>query len=163
MKFDFKPFKIERENKKTEKYKIHSVPFSGLTTNKTFYPDWGSLTGTLKTEAVLPEIKIAFKGNSNYSENYIKHNEEYYKKREPAIFSKATLEFYGKFCDDTSSRSSFKPVDFNQKHYFIKEKMTKSKVEGKSTLISAEYQKSLLASTYSQSYVNYKNEKFSNF
>jgi len=158
MKFDFKPFKVKMEDKQVEEHKILSVPFFGRTTYSTNYPSWGAASVGSRDRVELPEIKVPLRGNSNYSENYIKYDKDFYKKRDQ-LLSKSTLEFYGKFNPDTTFKTSFKPVDFNQPHYFNRERMTKTKVEGKSSLIPAEFPKSNFESLYSQSYVDFKDKR----
>lgn len=159
MKFDYKPFKVKMEDKQQEEHKILSVPFLGRTTYSTQFPNWGSSSSAGRTKVELPEIKVPLRGNSNYVENYIKYDPDFYKKRDPLYFGKDTLEFYGKFNPDTTFNTSFKPVDFNQPHYFNKERMTKTKVEGRSSLIPAEFPKSNFESLYSQSYVDFKDKR----
>ena len=159
MKFDYKPFKVKMEERKTEEHKILSVPFFGRTTNSTAYLNWGSSSAGATTKVELPDINVALRGNSNYTENYVKYEADFYKKREATNFKKATLEFYGKFNPDTTFNTSFKPVDLNQKHYFNRERITKTKVEGKSSLIPAEFPKSNFESLYSQSYVDFRDKK----
>ena len=159
MKFDYKPFKVKMEDKEVEEHKILSVPFLGRSTYSTTFPHWGSTSAGSRARVELPDIQVPLRGNSNYSENYVKYGQDFYKKREPAKFSKATLEFYGKFNPATTFNTSFKPVDLNQPHYFNREKMTKTKVEGKSSLIPAEFPKSNFESNYTQSYVDFKDKQ----
>jgi len=161
MKFDFKPFKVQLEEKKSEEHKIFSIPFYGRTTNSVAYPNWGSTKSEATEKVSLPNINVSLRGNSNYSENYVKYDADVYKNKNPLIIKNNNVEFFGKFYGDTTFNTSFNPVDFNQPHYFNKERMTKVKVEGKSTMVPAEFPKSNFESLYSQSYVDYRDKKCS--
>jgi hypothetical protein len=158
MKFDYKPFKVKLEDKAAEEYKIPSVPFFGRTSYQTQFPNWGSTIVGKKQDVTSPEIKVPLRGTSNYNQNYVQYDPDFYKKRDPTNFQKSTLEFYGKFNPDTTFNTSFKPVNFNQPHYFSKEKFRKTDVE-KSSLIPAEFPKSNFESLYSQSFVDFKDKK----
>ncbi len=158
MKFDFKPFRVKIEDKPQEEVKIVSVPFNGRSSYQTAYPNWGALSANKEAGSELPEIKVPFRGNSNYAENYLKHSAEFYKKREMTK-NHPTLGFYGKFMAESSNNSSYKPIDFNQPHYFNKERITKTKVEGKSSLVPAEFPKSNFESLYGSSYIDYRDKR----
>jgi hypothetical protein len=158
MKFDYKPFKVDLEDPKRQDIKLESVPFFGRTTYSVAYPNWGSSLSDKNTKTTLPEIKIPLRGNSNYKENYIKHPDEFYAKRPAANFAKATLEFFGKLNPDTTYKTSFLPVDFNQPHYFTKDKVRKENVE-KSSLIPADFPKSNFESIYHTSFVDFQDRK----
>lgn len=159
MKFDYKPFKVKMEEKQPEEHKILSVPFFGRTTYQTKYPNWGSSSVGSKGRMELPEIKVPLRGNSNYRENYTNYDPGFYKKRDPTNFQRSTLEFYGKLNPDTTFNTSYKPIDFNQPHYFNRERMTKTIVEGKSSFVPADFPPSNFESLYSQSYVDYMDKK----
>ena len=158
MKFDYKPFKVKLEDKEAEEYKVPSVPFFGRTSYQSQYPNWGSTKSGKDQGVPLPDIKVPLRGGSNYVESYLKYDPDYYKKRDPANFQKATLHFYGKFNPDTSSGTSFKPVDFNQPHYFSKDKFRRADIE-KSSLIAAEFPQSNFESNYTQSFVDFKDKR----
>ena len=158
MKFDYKPFKVSTEDKPKEEHKIFSVPFMGRTSYQTSFPNWGSVSATKESGTQLPEIKVPFRGKSNYAENYLKHSAEFYKKRDQ-LKTNSTLGFYGKFITEPTTGSSYKPIDFNQPHYFNFERITKFKVEGKSSLLPPEYSKSNLESLYTSSYIDFRDKK----
>lgn len=158
MKFDYKPFKVKSEEKKQQEHKVFSVPFFGRTTNNIMYPSWGTSSSSNNDKTDLPQIKVPFRGNSNYTENYMKHDPMFYKKRDQ-IVPKATLDFYGRFNPDTTFNTSFRKVDFNQPHYFNHERITKTIVEGKSSFVHANFPKSNFESLYSQAYVDYNDKK----
>jgi hypothetical protein len=158
MKFDYKPFQVKMEEVTPEEHKIESVPFFGRTSYETSFPNWGAAKIGRSGRTSLPEIKIPLRGKSNYAENYTRYDPKFYEEREPANFNKATLEFYGKLNPDTTYRVNYKPVDFNQPQYFSKDKFRKPDIE-KSQLIPAEFPKSNFESTYTQSFIDYKDKK----
>lgn len=138
MKYDYKPFKVSVEDLKPKEHKVESIPFFGKTSYDYFYPNWGSTKVGKEKPTPLPEIKVPLRGCSNYKENFIPYGSSFYKQREPTNFSKDTLEFFGKFNPDTTFNTSFKPVDFNQPHYFTKDKFKKNEIE-KSMLIPLDF------------------------
>ncbi len=159
MKFDYKPFRVQREHKVPEEHKVISAPFFARTTNQVTYPNWGSMNSCNEKNTKLPEIRVPFRGNSNYAQNYGGYDPEVYKNRNPLLKTNPTLEFYGKFKPDTTFNTSFKPIDLNQPHYFNRERVTKTMVEGKSSLEPANFPKSNFESLYSRSYIDYKDFK----
>jgi hypothetical protein len=158
MKFDFKPFKVKMEDKQQEDFKIMSVPFFGRTTNQANYANWGDISVGNREKVELPEIKVPCRGNSNYLENYINHDPDRYINRVPMNFSKGTLKFYGKLNPETTFNTSFKPVDLNQPHYFNRKRITKTMVEGKSSLEPAKFPNSNIESLYAESYIDFKDK-----
>jgi hypothetical protein len=123
MKAQYTPKKTDESIYNKVPTEIYSTPFIGRSTYEVKYPNWGAISAGHKGENVkLPDINVPFRGNSNYTENYVKFPEQYYASREPLNFAKATLKFYGNIKPDTTYRTSYKPVDFNQPHYFPKEK-----------------------------------------
>ena len=155
MKFDYRPFKVNLEEKEQEQQQVFSVPFIGRSTYQTKYPHWGDTLVHAKEKASIPEIKVPLSGNSNYKENYVKYQPNFYKKRDLANPGNSSLSFYGKINPETSYGSTYKPIDFNQPHYFHKQKYTKYTAEGKSTLEPAKFPKSNFQSLYSQSYKDF--------
>lgn len=158
MKADYKPFKVQLVDPKPQEYSVPSVPFFGRTSYRTSYPNWGAAEPNTNNNFKLPDIKIPLRGSSNYHDNYIKHPERFYKDVTPAIVGKDTLEFYGKLNPNTTFKSSYKPIDFNQAHYFTKERPKKGDVE-KSSLMPADFPKSNFDSSYNQSFIDYKDKK----
>ena len=122
MKSKYLPYKVDLDHLKKDPAKIYSIPFIGRSTNEVMFPNWGAITSEKKEEVKLPDINVPFRGHSNYSENYVKYPDKFYAGREPLNFAKATLKFYGNIKPDTTYRTSYKPVDFNQPHYFPTEK-----------------------------------------
>lgn len=158
MKFDYRPFQVKLEDQKPQEQVVESVPFFGRSTYVTAYPNWGSTHIGDNKRPVLPEIKVPLRGNSNYRENYNQYDTKFYKKRDPTNFQKNTLAFFGKLNPDTTYGNSFKPVDFNQAHYFGKEQYKKPDIE-KSSMIPADFPKSNFESNYSQSFVDFKDKQ----
>lgn len=157
-KFDYRPFKVKLEDEKPTERVVESVPFFGRSTYSSAYPNWGSSICSDNKRVSLPEIKVPLRGNSNYRENYNMYDPRFYKKRDPTNFSKSTLEFYGKLNPDTTYGTTYKPVDFNNPHYFSKDKFRKPDIE-KSSLIPADFPKSNFESNYYQSFVDFKDQK----
>jgi len=159
MKFDYRPFKVKVEEKEPEQHQVLSVPFIGRSTYQTKFPHWGATLVTAKPKVVLPEIKVPINGDSNYKENYVRYDPNFYKKRDLVNPGNSNLNFYGKINPETTYSNSYKPIDFNQPHYFQKEKYKKYTVEGKSTLEPAKFPKSNFESLYSQSFLDFKDKK----
>lgn len=122
MKDSYKPYTVDLEKLKKEPAKIYSIPFIGRSTNDSYFPNWGAITSTGTENVKLPDIHVPLRGDSNYREHYPQYPEKFYAKRDPLNFAKGTLEFYGDLNPDTTYGTSYKPVDFNQPHYFPKEK-----------------------------------------
>jgi hypothetical protein len=138
MKYDFKPFQVKLEDEKPTEHKVESIPFFGRSMYNTHYPNWGStLIGKEKPE-VLPEIKVPLRGKPHYKENYIAYDPNFYQKRDPTNFAKDTLQFFGKVQPETTYGTSFKPVDFNQPHYFPKDTFKKTDIE-RTSLIPTDF------------------------
>jgi hypothetical protein len=158
MKFDYRPFQVKMEEEKPQEQLIESVPFFGRSTYSTNYPNWGSTHIGDNKGIKLPEIKVPLRGKSNYKENYGMYDPKFYKQRDPTNFQRNTLEFFGKLNPDTIYGTSYKPVNFKLKHYFGNETCKKHDIE-KSSMIPADFPKSNFESNYSQSFVDFKDNK----
>lgn len=159
MKFDYRPFQVKLEdNLQPQEQQIESVPFFGRSSYNTNYPNWGSTAITDNKPVKLPEIKVPLRGKSNYKENYEQYDQKFYKQRDPTNFQRSTLEFFGKLNPDTTYGNSYKPVNFKLKHYFGNDPCNKQVVE-KSSLIPAAFPKSNFESNYSQSFVDFKDNR----
>ena len=136
MKMDYKPFKVQIENKPKPKKEPFIIPFMGRTTNQTTYPNWGAMVPTPDSEDnKMPDIHVPLRGQSNYVENYPRYDEKFYKKGEPLDFAKATLNFYGKINPRTTYGDAFKPVDFGNPNYFPKEPLINT-AQGENSVFS---------------------------
>jgi hypothetical protein len=161
MKFDYRPFRVNLEEKEKEQHEVFSVPFIGRSTYQTKFPRWGDTMVSAKEKAHTSEINVPFGGESNYKENYIKYQPNFYKKRDLLNLKNSSLNFFGKINPETSYGSTYKPIDFNQPHYFQKQKYTKYTAEGKSILEPAKFPKSNFQSLYSQSFQDFSDKKYS--
>jgi len=161
MKFDYRPFRVNLEEKEKEQQEVFSVPFIGRSTYQTRFPRWGDTMVTAKEKANIPEIKVPLGGDSNYKEKFINYPTNFYKKRDILNTKHSSLNFFGKINPETSYGSSYKPINFNQPHYFQKQKYTKYTAEGKSVLEPAKFPKSNFQSLYSQSFQDFSNKKYS--
>jgi hypothetical protein len=150
-KFDYKPFKVQQQEIKEEEHIIDSMPFFGRTSYQTQYPNWGGYNPGGKPSVEFTKIEIPLRGKSNYNENYTRFPPKNYKTNKALNFSKDTLEFYGRFNGETCSGSTFKPVDFNQAHYFSKEKFRKIDIE-KCNIIPAPVSKVIFSTTYGENF-----------
>jgi hypothetical protein len=138
MKYDYKPFKVKTEDTKPTETRVESIPFYGRSSYDTHFPNWGSTLIGKEKPVQLPEIKVPLRGVPNYKENYIAYDPDFYRKRDPTNFAKDTLQFFGKVHPETTYGTSFKPVDFNQPHYFPKDKFRKTDIE-KTSLIPTDF------------------------
>lgn len=154
-KMDYKPFKVQPEEHKPQKHEIEKAPFMGNTTYKTFYNDWGSTLENKPPQEAIPEIHVPLKGKSNYKESYIKYPTEDYEKTNTQIIPKSNLEFFGKINPETTYGNTYKPVDFNQPHYFNKDdKFNKNNCE-KTNFVNADFPPSNFESSYKRSIGNF--------
>lgn len=153
-KFDYKPFKVQQQEIKEEEHLIDSIPFFGRTSYQTQFPNWGGYNPGGKPNVEFSKIEIPLRGKSNYNENYTKFPLKNYKTNKALNFSKDTLEFYGRFNPETTASMTFKPVDFNQPHYFSKEKFRKIDIE-KSSLIPAPVSKVIFSTTYGENFTGH--------
>lgn len=85
MKGSYIPHKVEVHKPKKEPYIIYSDPFSSRTTNGQTYIDFGAPEKLPRNDddEGIPEIKVPFRGETNYNENYIKYPS--YEKRQPIM------------------------------------------------------------------------------
>lgn len=134
MKFDFKPFKIQAEEKKNRK-KISSMPFFGNSTYSSFFPNW-NCTQKKTPKDKFSFVNVPFRAYSTYGENF-------YKKKAPIPKFKPVnnLEFKGKIYGQPNERYN----DYDKKAYFSKGE-NKNQTE-KSKIIPADYPKNF-DSTY---------------
>ena len=71
MKMNYKPFKVQIENKPKVKKEPFVIPFMGRTTNQTTHPNRGAMVPTPDSEDnKMPDIHVPLRGQSNYVENY---------------------------------------------------------------------------------------------
>ena len=157
MKSKYLPYKIDLDHLKKDPAQIYSIPFIGRSTNEVMFPNWGSITSEKKEEVKLPDINVPFRGNSNYLENYVKYPDKFYQGREPLNFAKATLKFYGNIKPDTTYRTSYKPVDFNQPHYFPKDKDVNPNLKS-FAFMPADFPPDNFDTTYRRAYVDYEDK-----
>lgn len=153
-KMDYKPFKVSTQEIQPTKHEIEKAPFFGSTTYKTYYNGWGSTLEHKPTMETFPDIKIPLRGQSNYVESYPRHSKSDYEKKDTKIIPKSNLEFFGKLNPETSYGNTFKPVDFNQPHYFNKNKFNKNNCE-KTNFVPAEFPPSNFESSYKRSIGNF--------
>lgn len=157
MKSKYLPYKVDLDHLKKDPAKIYSIPFIGRSTNEVMFPNWGAITSEKKEEVKLPDINVPFRGKSNYSENYVKYPDNFYAGREPLNFAKATLKFYGNIKPDTTYRTSYRPVDFNQPHYFPTEKDVNPNLKS-FAFLPPDFPPDNFDTSYRTSYVNYEDK-----
>lgn len=154
-KMDYKPFKVDYEEPVPQNAEVDKVPFFGNSTYRTYYNGWGSTLEDKIPQEKLPDIKIPLRGNSNYKESYPKFPIDNYMPQDTKIIPKSTLEFYGKINPETSYGNTFKPVDFNQPHYFNKDDKKNKQNSEKTSFVPAEFPASNFESCYNSSIGNY--------
>lgn len=153
-KMDFRPFTVKAKEFEPKRQVIHGGPFFGNTTYNNFYKNWGPFSDRKAPIEKLPDIKVPFRGNTNYRENYIKYPKDNYDSKDTLIYPKSTLEFYGKLNPDTTYGCDYLPIDFNQPHYFNKDQfLNKAKFEN-SSFVPAEFPPSNFESLYKTDYVD---------
>ena len=116
MKGDYIPYDANIPEPKKSTFDIYSGPFIGPTTNDVNYLNWGSSSAPKSKASTFPDIKIPLRGDSNYNENYIKHPNESYKKREPfrPIDSQKP---HGKLADDTTYNTDYIPRESDNEKF----------------------------------------------
>jgi len=155
-KFDYKPYKVElKENGKEENQLIKSLPFFGRSSYECQFPNWGAGTMHQKTKADPYQLNIPLRGESNYAENYVKFPELFYKQGNPHIQPKPNLEFVGKFISDTTTGTTYQPINNKKKNFYVVEKQNKNHIE-KSSLVPAHFPKNNLKSSYQADYIDLK-------
>ena len=87
----------------------------------------------------------------------MKYPDKFYQGREPLNFAKATLKFYGNIKPDTTYRTSYKPVDFNQPHYFPKDKDVNPNLKS-FAFLPADFPPDNFDTTYGRAYVDYEDK-----
>ena len=112
MKADYIPYDVDLNDNKKPAAFIPSAAFIGPTTNEIEYLNWGSVgKGTLQ-QTKFPDINIPLRGQSNYTENYIKHPADSYKVRD-AIRPKDTQMAQGNLGDATTYNTDYVPHEVN--------------------------------------------------
>lgn len=147
MKFDYKPYKIKINPTKEENHKIESIPFWGRSTYTSSFPNWGCSKSKPDNSKGFPQIKVPFRGISNYTENYHNYDDNL---RYPPFKPQDNLEFKGNILNDTNFKESYLNPDRSKKYYFSVDKPSKSQKE-KSMLIPSDYPKDF-NTTYRISY-----------
>lgn len=129
MKFDFKPYKVKLDADKKDMVKINTMPFFGNSTYSSFFPNWNCSQQNIPKDE-LPYLKIPFRANSTYGDNF-------YKKRAqiPKFKPINNLQFKGKFYGQPDEK--FKDFD---KNAYLTDAANKSLNE-KSKIIPADYPK----------------------
>ena len=135
MKFDFKPYKVKLDPDRKETVNIKTMPFFGNSTYSSFYPDW-NCSQKFAPKHNLPYLKVPFRANSTYGENF-------FKKKAPIPKFKPfnNLSFKGKFYGQPDEKFD----DFDKNAYST-DKANKVANE-KSKIIPADYPKDF-TSTY---------------
>lgn len=157
MKFDFKPFKVKLDEDNSNKRNLKSFPFWGNSSYNSTYANYGSASNGNDPKQNLPFIKIPFRGNSNYIENFKKYKDDVYSNRDPSLPINCSLGFKGFMSPQSVKSEQFPPADFNtQGHYFSPERTYKA-VKEKSNIIPAKYH-----NADSTTYENFFNDKNKN-
>ena len=89
---------------------IHSAGFAGPTSNEVDYLNWGSIGKGTINQTKFPDINIPLRGQSNYTENYIKHPTDSYKVRDP-IIPVDSQKPHGKLADVTTYNNDYVPKE----------------------------------------------------
>lgn len=143
MKFDYKPYKVKLDFDKKETIKINTMPFFGNSTYSSFFPNWNCSQNKSPSEK-LPHLKIPFRANSTYGDNFYK-KKPIHQRYKP--FN--NLSFKGKFYGQPNEKYN----DFD-KNAYINDGNNKYLNE-KSKIIPADYPKKF-DSTYR---IEYNDEK----
>lgn len=158
MKMDYKPFKVQIEKPIEEKKEPFRIPFMARSTYKTVYPNWGAMVPVADNSEKLPEIIVPLRGQSNYTENYPRHDPKFYQRGDPLNFAKPTLKFYGNLNPQTTHRDDFRPVDFGNTHYFPKDPLINTAKGENTVFIPADFPPNNFESSYSNNYVAYQDK-----
>ena len=115
MKSDYVPYDIDLKKNLKDPKLIHSAAFVGPTTNDIEYLNWGSIGKGTISQTKFPDINIPLRGQTNYTENYIKHPTESYKVRDP-IRPTDSQKPHGKLGDVTTYNTDYVPheLDYNK-------------------------------------------------
>ena len=155
MKYDFKPFKVKLDEDNSENRKLKSFPFWGKSSYNSTYANYGSASNGNDPKEKLPFIKVPFRGNSNYIENFKQYKDDVYKNRDPNLAIDCSLAFKGFMSPESVKAEQYRPSDFTQVHYFSPEQSWKRQRE-KATIVPANYHEA--DSTYENFYSDKRNE-----
>ena len=155
MKAQYTPKQPDAFNNFRYSTEVYIKPFIGRSMNEVMFPNWGAVTSTRKEDVKLPEINVPFRGSSNYVDNYVKYPDKHYASRDPLNFAKATLKFYGNIKPDTTYKTSYKPIDYNQSHYFSKDKEENPNLK---SIAFVNPEEMGINTTYKEHYIKYEDD-----
>jgi len=131
-------------------------PFLGDSSYRIMYPDWQ--TSKVVKEKIQTSVfeSVPFNGKSNYKENYLEHEKRYYVERTNPILKFDNLENTGKIDNETTSKQTYKPIDYKQYSELNNGGVRMSKRP--SSIVTAPYSKDSFLSSYEKAFM-YNNLK----
>jgi hypothetical protein len=126
-------------------------PFIGRSSYELMYPDWQ--TQKIVKEKVQSNLleNVPFNGKSSYKENFNHHDKRYYIDRPAPIIKSDNLETSGKLGKETTTKETYKPIDF--KHYNDLNGSVVLVSKRPSSIVSAPYSKDSFLSSYERAFM----------